>query len=186
MGPSGCGKTTLLEAICALRPLTSGQLWLDQVDVTHAAPYDRQVGYVPQDSVLFPNMLIEHQIAFSLDVRKTNATDRRERVMELANLMGIDEILRRYPDGLSGGERQRVALARAIAFRPKILCLDEPLSALDDETKSQISGLLKRIHESEQVSVLHITHNANDADELGTTLFEFQDGHICQAELTKP
>ena len=172
MGPTGCGKTTLLEAICGLRPVTSGSIQLGDHEVTRQPAFDRNVGYVPQDSVLFPTMRVDHQIEYALVIRRLAKKERRARVAELAELMGIGNILKRFPQGLSGGERQRVALARALAFRPQLLCLDEPLSALDPTTKSQISSLLKRVHSQERVTVLHITHNPAEATELGTIVFE--------------
>ena len=102
---------------------------------------------------------------------------------ELAELLGIGNILERFPQGLSGGERQRVALARALAFRPRLLCLDEPLAALDANTKSQITTLLKRVHRQEKVNVLHITHSPTEAVELGTLVFQMVDQRIIQTAL---
>ncbi|MEE2826773.1 MAG: ATP-binding cassette domain-containing protein [Planctomycetota bacterium] len=183
MGPTGCGKTTLVEAICGLRPVSRGSIHLGQTDITRHAPFDRNVGYVPQDSVLFPTMRIDQQIEFALVVRKMPRNDRRKRVAELAELLGIGNILERFPQGLSGGERQRVALARALAFRPRLLCLDEPLAALDANTKSQITALLKRVHRQEKVNVLHITHSPTEAVELGTLVFQMVDQQIIQTAL---
>ena len=183
MGPTGCGKTTLVEAICGLRPVSRGSIHLGQTDITCHAPFDRNVGYVPQDSVLFPTMRIDQQIEFALVVRKMPRNDRRKRVAELAELLGIGNILERFPQGLSGGERQRVALARALAFRPRLLCLDEPLAALDANTKSQITALLKRVHRQEKVNVLHITHSPTEAVELGTLVFQMVDQQIIQTAL---
>ncbi len=178
MGPTGCGKTTLLEAVCGLRPVTRGSIHLGDCEVTKLAPFDRNIGYVPQDSVLFPTMRIDRQIEYALVVRKVASNSRRQRVAELADLLGIGNILKRFPRGLSGGERQRVALARALAFQPKLLCLDEPLSALDPTTKCQISALLKQIHDQEKVTVLHITHNPEEAVELGTVVYQMTDQKI--------
>ena len=178
MGPTGCGKTTLLEAVCGLRPVIGGSIHLGDREVTKLAPFDRNIGYVPQDSVLFPTMRIDRQIEYALVVRKVAGNSRRQRVAELADLLGIGNILKRFPRGLSGGERQRVALARALAFQPKLLCLDEPLSALDPTTKGQISALLKQIHDQEKVTVLHITHNPEEAVELGTVVYQMTDQKI--------
>ena len=180
MGSTGCGKTTLVEAICGLRPVARGSIHLGNTDVTRHAPFDRNVGYVPQDSVLFPTMRVDQQIEFALVVRKMPRNERRQRVAELAELLGIGNILERFPQGLSGGERQRVALARALAFRPQLLCLDEPLAALDASTKAQITALLKRVHQQEKVSVLHITHSPTEAVELGTMVFQMVDRQIVQ------
>ena len=178
MGPTGSGKTSLIEVICGLRPIRRGQIVLENVDITDANPAIRNVGYVPQDSTLFPTMRVDLQIEFSMEMRKVKKKERRERVAELAHLLEIESIVKRHPHGLSGGEKQRVALARALAFRPRLLCLDEPLSALDEVTKQKLLNLLKRIHEVEKVTALHITHDQNEAQDLGTCRFEINDGIV--------
>ncbi len=180
MGPTGSGKTTLLEAICGLQPVMSGRIVLDKQDVTRLPASARQIGYVPQDSALFPTMRVDQQIEFSLKIRNCPRQARARRVEELAELLGIAGLLTRYPQGLSGGEQQRVALARALAFRPRLLCLDEPLSSLDDSTRNRLTELLREVHRLERVTVLHITHNAVEARELGTQRFRIVDGAIRQ------
>lgn len=178
MGPTGCGKTTIMETICGLRPIRSGIISVGGKNVTSWDPALRGIGYVPQDQLLFPTMRIDRQIGYGLLVRKATAEQRRGRVKELAGLVEIEHLLDRYPRGLSGGEKQRVALARALSFRPKLLCLDEPLSALDDETRKRIADLLKTVHEQEKVTVLHITHNSQEALRIGTRLFTVQDARV--------
>ena len=178
MGPTGCGKTSLLEAICGLRRIRTGKIMLDDRDVTWMPPSVRNIGYVPQDSVLFPTMRVDRQIAFGLEVRRIGATARQQRVNEIAELLRIRPLLTRYPRGLSGGEKQRVALARALSFQPQLLCLDEPLSALDDKTRRRFAELLAAVHAQEKVTVLHITHNLAEASELGTMLFRIEDGVV--------
>lgn len=178
MGPTGSGKTTLLEAVCGLRPATGGRILLDDQDVTRLASSARQIGYVPQDSALFPTMRIDHQIEFGLQIRRESRPARDRRITELAQLLGIEELLKRYPHGLSGGEQQRVALARALSFKPRLLCLDEPLSSLDDSTRQRLTDLLREVHRRERVTVLHITHNSTEARELGTARFHIADGKI--------
>lgn len=178
MGPTGCGKTTILESICGLRRVTSGRILLDDIDVTRRPASARQIGYVPQDSALFPTMRVRQQIEFALEIRQVDRRTRSERVQELAELLDISPLLERYPQGLSGGEQQRVALARALSFKPSLLCLDEPLSALDDTTRARLSDLLRQIHQKEEVTVLHITHNAAEAVQLGTIQFRLENGRI--------
>ncbi|MEC9092386.1 MAG: ATP-binding cassette domain-containing protein [Planctomycetota bacterium] len=178
MGETGCGKTTLIESICGLRPLDQGKIILGGRDVTQLPTAARHIGYVPQDASLFPTMRVDHQILFGLEVRHVDQSTRLARLNELADKLSIQKILKRYPNRLSGGERQRVALARAIAFRPQLLCLDEPLSAIDGKTHAQLLDLLRSIHESESVTILHITHNLNEARELGTVRFRFESGSI--------
>ena len=180
MGPTGSGKTTLLEAICGLRRILGGKIFLDQVDVTHLTASARRIGYVPQDAVLFPSMRIDHQIGFGLEVRKYSKRARTERVEQLAEMFAITSLLRRTPPGLSGGEKQRVALARALAFQPRLLCLDEPLAALDDETRIRMAEFLRAAHQKEGTTVLHITHRTSDAANLGTIQFRLENGKIHQ------
>ena len=175
MGPTGCGKTTLLEMICGLRRVQTGVIKVHGEDITRLPPAQREIGYVPQDRALFPTMRVDRQIEFGLLVRGASAAFRKMRVRQLADLVGIGHLLRRFPDGLSGGECQRVALARALSFRPRLMCLDEPLSALDDETRSQMAELLQTIHLEEMTTILHITHNLEDARRLGTMHFRFED-----------
>ncbi len=180
MGPTGCGKTTLLEAICGLRRIRQGRILLHGLDVSHWAASRRQIGYVPQDSVLFPTMRVDHQIEFGLHVRRVNRKIRDQRVQQLAELLNIESLLTRYPLGLSGGEKQRVALARALSFGPELLCLDEPLSAVDDSTRRRLMELLVAVHASEQVTILHVTHNAIEAQELGTVHYRFDKSGLVQ------
>ncbi len=178
MGPTGCGKTTLLEAICGLRRIERGRIVLRDRDVTRLPAAQREIGYVPQEAVLFPAMRVDRQIEFALTVRKVKRRKRKNRVLQLAELLHIDRLLYRYPHGLSGGEKQRVALARALSFRPRLLCLDEPLSALDQSTRGQMIKLLGAVYQNEKVTVMHITHNASEGKRLGTHLFRFVDGTI--------
>lgn len=178
MGPTGCGKTTLVEAICGLRKVQSGRILIDGSDVTHLDAARRGIGYVPQDRALFPTMRVERQVEYGLRLRNASSQTRQQRVAELAEMIGISSLLGRLPKGLSGGEQQRVALARALSFRPKVVCLDEPMSALDDASRKQMADLLKRIHETEDVTIFHITHNLEDAIQLGTQHFRFEGDDI--------
>lgn len=186
MGSTGCGKTMLLESICGLRSVVRGDVILGGTKVTHLPPSARQIGYVPQDVALFPTMRIDQQIGFGLEIRKIKKSIRTQRVDELAELVGITPLLGRYPHGLSGGEKQRIALARALSFKPRLLCLDEPLSALDDATRLKMAELLRSVHETEGVTVLHITHNSAEAKSLGTIHFRFENGQIVQSTPPSP
>ncbi len=147
MGKTGSGKTTVLEAICGLKRVLGGRIILEGDDVTHLKPAERGIGFVPQDGALFSTMSVRDHLAFSLVIRKWPRAEIDARVTELAKLLGIEHLLARRPHGLSGGERQRVSLGRALASRPHVLCLDEPLSALDDETREEMYGLLRSVRE---------------------------------------
>lgn len=180
MGKTGSGKTTLLEAIAGLKPIATGRILLSDLDVSHRKPAQRGIGYVPQDGALFVGMRISEQIGFALKIRRVPRAQITSRVEELANRLDIAHLLGRTADGLSGGERQRVALARALAFQPSILCLDEPLSAVDQETHGQIVDLLRRINKETGVTCLHVTHNTREAQALADIYFELVDGRIRQ------
>ncbi len=178
MGRTGSGKTTLLEGILGLRPVTSGQIELCGIDVTAHSPALRGIGYVPQDGALFARLTVEEHLAFALRVRHVPAPRRKQRIAELAALLGITHLLPRTPAGLSGGERQRVAIGRALSGQPRVLCLDEPLSALDSQTRSEICQLLRNIQQQTQVTTLHVTHNHDEAETLADHRFELIDGRL--------
>ena len=174
VGRSGCGKTSLLEAVCGLRPISSGRIILGGRDVTNLKPGERGVGYVPQDGALFPHLSVARQLAFSLVLRKTQPAKIAKRVEELSERLGITHLLDRMPDSLSGGECQRVALGRALSLYPKYLCLDEPLSALDDETHEEIYGLLQQTVKGSDVTVLHVTHNKREVESLADVVLRMK------------
>ena len=178
MGKTGCGKTTLLEAICGLKKVVSGKIVLGDQEVTHLKPAERGIGFVPQDRALFATMTVYEQLAFALRIRRWEKIAIHTRVQNLADLLGIVPILQRLPYGLSGGESQRVALGRALSFHPRVLCLDEPLSALDHETRLDICTLLADIQSEIGVTVLHITHDPNEATRLAQRLFRLGNGAI--------
>ena len=178
MGRTGSGKTTILEASLGLRRTSDGVIRLHGQDVTRWRPAVRGVGYVPQDGALFRTMTIREQIGLGLVIRKRPATEIQQRIQELAKWLGIGHLLDRKPRGLSGGERQRVALGRALSFRPRILCLDEPLSALDDDTRSEMVTLLKRVQQETGVTVLHVTHNQSEARQLADIRLHLEDGQV--------
>jgi ABC-type sugar transport system ATPase subunit len=178
MGKTGCGKTTLLEAICGLRPVRSGRIVLLGRDVTHLRPAERGVGYVPQDLALFPTLRVREHLAFALEVRRRPAGEIAARVEEMAGLLGISALLERYPQGLSGGEAQRVALGRALAFHPRVLLLDEPLSALDEDTRGGMTDLLRSVQRRTGVTTLHVTHSLTEARRLADRLFVLAGGVV--------
>lgn len=180
MGRTGCGKTTILETIIGLRKATSGRVVIDGVDVTKLKPSMRNVGYVPQDLALFSTMTVRGHLALALRVRRAPRNLVEERVAELSETLGIRHLLDRRPQGLSGGESQRVAIGRALSVRQRVLCLDEPLSALDDETHEEICGLLKRVQQEMGVTVLHVTHRKAEAERLADRLLRLEDGRVAE------
>jgi ABC-type sugar transport system ATPase subunit len=178
MGRTGLGKTTILEAICGLRSIQTGQILIDDTDVTRWQPADRAIGYVPQDLALFPNLNVRHHLEFALRLRRQSRSMIAQRVDELAEVLGIAHLLDRSVHKLSGGESQRVALGRALSFRPAVLLLDEPLSALDEVSRNQIQTLLKKINRDFNVTILHITHSTEEAIALADRRFRLEDGRV--------
>lgn len=185
MGRTGTGKSTLLECICGLRKIKAGRITLHDQDVTRLKASLRGVGYVPQDAALFNTMTVWDNLAFALVVRKRDRDEISARVQELAELLGIGHLLFRRPTGLSGGECQRVALGRALAYGPSVLCLDEPLSAIDEETRGQMYDLLKKVQAATAVTVLHVTHSSTEARALADRLLVLEEGAVRQVPLEK-
>ncbi len=176
MGPTGCGKTSVIEAICGLRPLTAGTITIDSQRIDTLDPADRAIGYVPQDGALFTTMRVAEQIALPLHVRGIRGSKARGRVDEIARLLAISHLLPRRPQGLSGGERQRIALARALVFHPRVLCLDEPFSALDEDTRLEMYNVIDTVRARTRVTALHVTHSRTEAQRLGDLVMRLEDG----------
>jgi len=181
MGQTGSGKTTILEALCGLRAVRGGSVRLLDRDVTHAKPAERGIGYVPQDLALFQTMSVREHLTFALVIRRWPRTAIDARVAELANLLGITKLLDRRPRGLSGGESQRVALGRALSFHPRLLVLDEPLSALDDATREEMYALLRSVQRQTGVTALHVTHSTAEAEKLADRVLVLRGGKIADA-----
>jgi molybdate/tungstate transport system ATP-binding protein len=182
MGHTGAGKSLLMKAICGLQPVFRGSIFIDGTDVTFAEPRKRHIGYVPQDSGLFPHLNVRDNILFALDVLGVGKKDALSRAHYLAEEVGISALLDRSPAGLSGGERQKVALARAIVRRPRLLLLDEPVSALDNKTHAEICALLRRIHGEYGHTTVHICHNSGEAEELGDRIAVMNAGRVISIE----
>ena len=185
MGASGSGKTTVMESICGLRHGYSGKILVAGIDVTTLPPAQRRIAYVPQDGALFPTMTVGEQIAFPQSLHKIPKNIINKTVEELAEQLNITQLLDRYPKKLSGGEKQRVALARALAMDPLAICLDEPLSALDEELHHEICLLLKRIVKERNLTCLHITHSRREALAIADTAYKIDKGQISPFDLSQ-
>lgn len=180
LGPTGAGKTVLLECIAGLWKLDRGEVWLEGRNVTDLEPELRNVSYVPQDYVLFPHMSLRDNIEFSLVVRGAPRELRQRRVRELSELLGIAHLLERRPLTLSGGEQQRGALARALAPSPTVLLLDEPLSALDEGTRRELTPELGKVSGELKTTVIHVCHNFDEALELADRIAIIHQGRVAQ------
>jgi spermidine/putrescine ABC transporter ATP-binding subunit len=180
LGPSGSGKTTLLMAIAGFTRPDSGTISLAGRDITGVEPEDRDFGFVFQGYALFPHMSVADNIAFPLKVRKWDRARIAARVEEMLTTVGLGELAKRKPRELSGGQQQRVAIARALAFHPKILLLDEPLSALDRTLRETMQRELKRLHRQTGVTFLYVTHDQEEAIAMSDRIAVFQKGRIVQ------
>jgi len=180
LGPTGAGKTVLLEAIAGLHQLRRGRVLIDGEDVTTAPPERRGIGFVYQDYALFPHLDVRGNIAFGLRLRKLGRDVVEERVSSIAQLLSIDHLLHRSPTTLSGGERQRVALARALVVEPRLLLLDEPLSALDPAMREELQRELARLHRQLATTTIHVTHDFEEAVTLGDRIAVVNEGRIAQ------
>ncbi|MHA1834327.1 MAG: tungstate ABC transporter ATP-binding protein WtpC [Candidatus Baldrarchaeia archaeon] len=180
LGPSGAGKTLLLECIAGLHVLDKGKIIIDGKDVTFFPPEKRSVGMVFQEYALFPHMTVWENVEFGLEVRKVPLNERRKRVKELLELLKVEQLAHRYPSTLSGGEKQRVALARALAVNPKVLLLDEPLSALDAPLRRKLRDELKRLHKVLRIPFVHVTHDQMEAYSLADKIAVINKGVILE------
>ena len=180
LGPTGAGKTVLLEAIAGLQPVGKGRIVVDSDDVTEEPPERRGIGFVYQDYVLFPHLNVAQNIAFGLKLRQVDRQAAEERVTSISRLLGIAHLLHRSPETLSGGEQQRVALARALVVAPRLLLLDEPLSALDPETRDGLQRELMRVHQELGTTTLHVTHDFEEAVALADRIGVMNEGQVVQ------
>jgi len=180
LGPTGAGKTVLLECIAGLHNVDRGEVWLEGRNVTKLAPELRHIGYVPQDYVLFPHLSLRRNIGFSLALQRVPLEQIEARTEQLSRLLNIFHLLDRKPRTLSGGEQQRGALARALAPKPALLLLDEPLSALDEGTRAELSVELSRISDELGTTVIHVCHNFDEALQLADRIAIMHQGRALQ------
>src|SRR5690625_3278642 len=180
LGPSGCGKTTLLRLIAGLIPLDEGSLVLEDVDLSRIPARRRGFGIVFQSYSLFPSMTVVENVGFGLSVRKANPATIRDRVMELLDMVGLSAMADRYPWQLSGGQQQRVAIARAIAVEPRLLLLDEPLSALDAKVRAQLREDIKQLQRKLRIPTIMVTHDQEEALLLADRIVCMNQGVVAQ------
>ena len=180
IGPSGCGKTTLLKLIAGFLPCTLGKVLLDGEDVTEVAVRERQCGIVFQSYALFPHMRVWENVAYALRVRAVAADERRRSAEEMLDMVGLGGYGDRLPAALSGGQQQRVALARALVFKPRVLLLDEPLSALDAATRLIMREEIRRIQKQQNIASLLITHDQDEALSMAGRIAVMNKGEVAQ------
>ncbi|EPJ2811655.1 MULTISPECIES: ABC transporter ATP-binding protein [Pseudomonas] len=181
LGPSGCGKSTLLRCIAGLTPVDSGQILLDGHDIVPLSPQKRGIGMVFQSYALFPNMTVEQNVAFGLRMQKVKTDESQLRVREALELVELGTFAGRYPHQLSGGQCQRVALARSLVTRPRLLLLDEPLSALDARIRKHLREQIRAIQRELGLTTIFVTHDQEEALTLSDRIFLMNQGRIVQS-----
>jgi putative spermidine/putrescine transport system ATP-binding protein len=181
LGPSGCGKSTLLRCLAGLEVVTSGKVFLDGNDITEVSPRDRGIGMVFQQYSLFPNLNVSQNVAFGLKMKKVSGTDIDTKVKQILALVGLSEKIDQYPSQLSGGQQQRVALARAIVTEPKVLLLDEPLSAIDALLRRNLQIEIRRIQRELNITTIFVTHDQDEAMVMSDMIHLFNSGFIEQS-----
>lgn len=180
LGPSGCGKTTTLRLIAGLEKPDEGEIYFDSVLVNDMSPKDRNVAMVFQDYALYPHMTVYDNIAFPLKNRRYSESDIKKKVLEIAEMLNIKELLNRKPAQLSGGQRQRVALARAIVREPNVFLLDEPLSNLDAKLKTLMRAELKKLQKRLGVTTIYVTHDQAEAMSIADRIAIMENGTLQQ------
>jgi len=180
LGPSGCGKTTSLRMLAGYSAPTSGRILIDGVDSTRLAPEKRGLGMVFQSYALFPHLSVADNVGYGLKLRGVPSADRRRRVTESLEMVGLAHLAASRPRKLSGGQQQRVALARAIAIRPRLLLLDEPLSNLDARLRVQMRSEIRRIQAETGLTVVLVTHDQDEALEMSDEMVLMRAGRIMQ------
>ncbi|MGM3174627.1 ABC transporter ATP-binding protein [Dickeya lacustris] len=180
LGPSGCGKSTLLRCLAGLTSVDSGNILLQGRDIVPLSPQQRDIGMVFQNYALFPNMTVEGNVAFGLKMQKLPAVEIHNRVEEVLALVELGDYARRYPHQLSGGQCQRVALARSLVTRPRLLLLDEPLSALDARIRRHLREQIRRIQQELKLTAIFVTHDQEEALTLSDRIVLMNKGEIVQ------
>ncbi|MFI8382842.1 ABC transporter ATP-binding protein [Pseudomonas sp. NPDC079086] len=181
LGPSGCGKSTLLRCIAGLTSVNGGQILLDGEDLVPVAPQKRGIGMVFQSYALFPNMTVQQNVAFGLRMQKVKGSEAEQRVKDVLELVELNDFANRYPPQLSGGQCQRVALARSLVTRPRLLLLDEPLSALDARIRKHLREQIRNIQQELGLTTIFVTHDQEEALVMSDRIFLMNGGKIVQS-----
>ncbi len=182
LGPSGCGKTTILRMIAGFETPSTGTILLDEEDITTRQASKRPMGMVFQSYALFPHMTAEQNIAFGMEIKRLPKEHITRRCAELLELVGLTEMGRRFPHQLSGGQQQRIALARALAVEPKVLLLDEPLSALDAKVRVSLRNEIRRIQQQLKMTAIYVTHDQEEALAISDRIAVMAKGKIEQLD----
>ena len=180
VGPSGCGKSTLLRMIAGLEEISDGTITIDGKVVNDVAPKERDIAMVFQSYALYPHLTVEANMGFSLKLAKASTATTKQRVREAAEILGLENLLDRYPRNLSGGQRQRVAMGRAIVRNPKVFLFDEPLSNLDAKLRVQMRSEIKQLHQRLKTTIIYVTHDQVEAMTMADRIVVMRDGFVEQ------
>ena len=181
LGPSGCGKSTLLRCLAGLEQVSSGRIYLDGQDITDVTPRQRGIGMVFQAYSLFPNLNVRENVAYGLKLKKLPKQEIREKVEQMLEIVGLSDKISQYPSQLSGGQQQRVALARAMVTAPKVLLLDEPLSAIDALLRKNLQIEIRKIQKQMGITTIFVTHDQDEAMVMSDRIHLFHEGRIEQS-----
>ena len=182
VGPSGCGKSTTLRMIAGLEEISGGEIYIDGTLVNDIPPKDRDIAMVFQNYALYPHMTVYQNMAFGLKLRKFPKSEIDDRVLEAADILGIEDLLERKPKALSGGQRQRVAVGRAIVRKPKVFLFDEPLSNLDAKLRVQMRAEISKLHKRLEATMVYVTHDQVEAMTMGDRIVVMRDAQIQQID----
>ena len=180
VGPSGCGKSTTLRMIAGLEEISQGELFIDGKQMNHVPSCDRDIAMVFQNYALYPHMTVAENMAYSMRLKGVSKKDRRKKVEEVAQILGLSQVLDRKPAELSGGQKQRVAMGRAIVRHPKAFLMDEPLSNLDAKLRNQMRVEIMKLYRQLDTTFIYVTHDQTEAMTLGTKLVVMKAGEIQQ------
>lgn len=180
VGPSGCGKSTTLRMIAGLEEISQGELFIDGKQMNHVPSCDRDIAMVFQNYALYPHMTVAENMAYSMRLKGVSKKDRRKKVEEVAQILGLSQVLDRKPAELSGGQKQRVAMGRAIVRHPKVFLMDEPLSNLDAKLRNQMRVEIMKLYRQLDTTFIYVTHDQTEAMTLGTKLVVMKAGEIQQ------
>ena len=181
VGPSGCGKTTALRMIAGLEEVSAGEIYIGDRLVNDVPPKDRDIAMVFQNYALYPHMNVHDNLGFGLKMRKFTATEINRRVHEAADILGIEDLLKRKPRQLSGGQRQRVAVGRAIVRKPKVFLFDEPLSNLDAKLRVAMRAEINKLHRRLEATIIYVTHDQVEAMTMASRIFIMNKGALQQS-----
>ena len=180
VGPSGCGKSTLLRLLAGLEPVSEGEIWLHDQNITTLSPRERNFAMIFQNYALFPHLSVQDNITFGMKVRKEDKASWQPRVDKVAQMLQLETLLDRKPAKLSGGQRQRVAMARAIVRNPRLFLMDEPLSNLDARLRSEVRDSIMDLHQQLKTSTVYVTHDQTEAMSMADRIVVMNGGHVQQ------